>query len=98
VEREGPIQQAILAWLTRWNNATTVEMACVAYKVEQKALTRDHIRSAKYAVKRLIETGKVAESAYRAKNGQKQYSLITGAKKREPKRQPPKPRGLTIVK
>ena len=97
MEREGPVQKAILAWLTRWNNATIIEMACVAYGVEQRALTRNHIRSTKYAVKRLAQDGKIAESAHRTTNGEKQYSLVAGARTKRGERRPVRKSGLTIV-
>jgi hypothetical protein len=95
--REGPIQKSFMAIMTRFNAVTLIQLAAISYKVDRDKLTKDHLRSARRAIKLLIENGAVVEAAYRAKDGQKQYSLVTGAKKREPKRTLRKA-GLTIVK
>jgi predicted transcriptional regulator len=89
--REGPVQLAIMAALTKHNGLTVDYLARFHFRGEP---TADHIRSVKYALKRLIESGMVQESRYRAKSGQKQYSLTVSAQKRRAR----KAGGLTVVK
>lgn len=89
--REGAVQLAIMAALTKHNDLTVDYLARFHFRSEP---TDNHIRSVKYALKRLIEFGVVQESRYRAKSGQKQYSLTIGAQKRRAR----KAGGLTIVK
>jgi hypothetical protein len=95
-EREGPIQRAIFAYLTKWDTGTVRGMANAAYKAN---LTIIHIKSVQRAVKRLIEAGKIVETPFRYHNGEKLYSLPKRPPKQPPKRKPSgRAKPLTVVK
>jgi hypothetical protein len=96
-DREGPIQRVILATLTRLNNLTVLDLTAIGLKIEREKATDIHIRSMKRALKRLIETGKVIETRFRTKNGEKQYSLVGGAQRKRERKPPPR-KPLSVVK
>ena len=81
-DREGPVQRAIMATLTRLNNCTVIDLVAIGLKIEREKMADDHIRSVKRALRRLIETQKVMETRFRTRKGEKQYSLVGGAQKR----------------
>src|SRR4029077_14608526 len=93
-DREGPIQESILAKLTRMNNLSAFHLGSAYFKVDHDKLSDNQIRSVKRTLKRLIQAKKVVESPYRLRNGKKVYSLTVGAQKRRAR----KVGGLTIVK
>jgi hypothetical protein len=72
-DREGPIQLAALAWLTKSRYGTILEIAAAVYAVKEPMPT--HLKSMQRALKRLVEDDKVVVLSWRARNGQKQYSV-----------------------